>query len=147
MRSVKPTTLTVVAAQQKKRPRFTAPPTLPPTMARQYREICTELHDGGRFAVNDAMLVEQYLTALHDATRMREIYERDGMVITGDDGKMRPHPLLAAASAARSTSARLAAVLGIGPIYRHKMAVTVESNTTSGGVPSNPWATAAAKKK
>jgi P27 family predicted phage terminase small subunit len=135
---VRKSTLTVINPG-KPRPNFKPPATLPRKTRSHYVAICNLLWDGGKFHETDALLVAQYVLAHHEADTARAVYVAEGMTVEGAHG-LRAHPMIAVSNQARTTAAKLAATLGLGPTHRHRMAASVEAFTSDA---DSPWEAAA----
>jgi P27 family predicted phage terminase small subunit len=114
----------------KSTPDFTPPDYIPREVEEHYQQICRHLWSGGRFHETDALLVGQYVLAHYEAGVARDCYATEGMLVETTAGQ-KAHPMIAVSNQCRTTAAKLAATLGLGPMHRHRMAQTIEQAAPS----------------
>jgi hypothetical protein len=90
-----------------------APPRPPVGIGKRGRELWVSIMGRYRMRPDQVELVVELVCAVDEIERLRRAVRKDGMIVAGAAGQLRPHPGLAQITARRATVARLSAQLRI----------------------------------
>ena len=101
-----------------RRPKPPPPPDLSAASAAAWPGLTSDLEVATGASAVDLALLADLLRACDRLAQLRELLERDGLTVTGSQGQVRPHPVLAVESALRREVAQGWDRLGLSSRHR-----------------------------